>query len=549
MSRTRVFERLQILLARATAPERASDLTRRAFVRGAGATLVGIGLAPLAGCAEGPDDDAPHTVAVIGAGLAGLHCAYRLLQAGVDVTVFESSARIGGRVFSARGSFPDEQQAELGGELIDTNHRFMRGLVDEFGLALDDRLFDVSDELVADTWYVAGEIVPDATLVAQFEKVAPAMREALEAADADEAAFDKLDNTTLADFLAETVPEERYPELHAILVSAYRGEFGLECEEQSALNLIYLIGSDEPDPFRIFGESDERYHIHGGNDQVITALADALADQIHTEQRLVAARSIDAGYEITLTNADDETRTLSFGRLVFALPFTTLRLVDLSELKLSTEKRNIITKLGYGTNAKVIGSFAERVWRTKHGAIGSVTSDLPLQQTWDSAIGQEGSSGLLTNFLGGEQGVASKDGSADAWFTALLPDLDAIYPGAEAAYVAGSAVRMHWPSYAHARGSYTCYRPGQWSFWTREGVREGGLHFCGEHTSPEFQGWMEGAAETGGRVAKEILDDYLIALPSQLAALIDDDALLVGSASRLFGLFPTRFARLKAARR
>jgi hypothetical protein len=75
------------------------------------------------------------------------------------------------------------------------------------------------------------------------------------------------------------------------------------------------------------------------------------------------------------------------------------------------------------------------------------------------------------------------------------------------------------------------------------------VHFCGEHTSPEFQGWMEGAAETGGRVAKEILDDYRIALPAELAALIDDDALLVGSAARVFGFFPARVARLKAARR
>jgi monoamine oxidase len=447
-------------------------------------------------------------------------------------------------MYSLRGSFPDGQVAELGGELVDTNHRFMRALLDEFQLALDDRLFDVSEELLADTWYVNGAHVSDGTLLAQFKQAAPQLLADMQAADEDDDAFDALNETNLLEYLQETVPEDKYPELFAVLVSAYRGEFGLECEEQSALNLIYLIGSDEPDPFRIFGESDERYHVHGGNDQVIQALASGLGDLVETKRRLIAARSEGALVRITLEDADGESETLSFGQLVLALPFTMLREVDLKGLKLSDEKREIIAELGYGTNAKVMGAFTSRVWRTQHNAIGSITSDLPLQQTWDTSIGQDGESGLLTNFLGGERGLESGEGSAEEWFTAQLDDIDRVYPGARDAYVADSAVRMHWPSYEFTRGSYTCYKPGQWSYWTREGAREGNVHFCGEHTSPEFQGWMEGGAETGGRVAKEILDEFGVRLPDALAAVLDDDALLVGSSQSLRGLFPRRLARL-----
>jgi hypothetical protein len=65
---------------------------------------------------------------------------------------------------------------------------------------------------------------------------------------------------------------------------------------------------------------------------------------------------------------------------------------------------------------------------------------------------------------------------------------------------------MHWPTYPHSKGSYACYKPGQWSFWSTEGERIGNLHFCGEHTSLDFQGYMEGAAETGSRAAGEILE-------------------------------------------
>ena len=70
-------------------------------------------------------------------------------------------------------------------------------------------------------------------------------------------------------------------------------------------------------------------------------------------------------------------------------------------------------------------------------------------------------------------------------------------------YLAATAVRMHWPSYPLTKGSYACYAPGQWAFWGTEGLPENRdtLHFCGEHTSLDFQGYMEGAAESGERAA------------------------------------------------
>ena len=135
-------------------------------------------------------------------------------------------------------------------------------------------------------------------------------------------------------------------------------------------------------------------------------------------------------------------------------------------------------------------------------------SDLPMQGGWDTTIGQETSgAGVWTNFLGGEAGVRSGEGTPEAWFAGVLPDLDKVWPGTAAAHT-GTAVRMHWPSFEWTRGSYSCYAPGQWAFWSTEGKREGNVHFCGEHCSLEFSGWMEGAAETGGLVAAEIVDDH-----------------------------------------
>ncbi|MGH3266508.1 MAG: FAD-dependent oxidoreductase, partial [Trebonia sp.] len=58
----------------------------------------------------------PVSVAIVGAGLAGLVAAYELLRAGVtQITIFESAPRVGGRTYSSLfGGAPAAYKAELG---------------------------------------------------------------------------------------------------------------------------------------------------------------------------------------------------------------------------------------------------------------------------------------------------------------------------------------------------------------------------------------------------------------------------------------------------
>lgn len=496
-------------------------MPRRDVLRG----MLALGAASALPACGGDDDDGGGTpaqktrIAIIGAGIAGVHAAYRLKQAGVSSTVYEATNRVGGRMFTARGEFSGELICELGGELIDSNHATLLMLADELGITLDDRLADVPANYVVDTWWVAGQKVPEATIVEQFTAVAPAFAQAEADADSDDAKFTELDEMTLADYFAANVPAAQYPELHAVLTAAYRGEFGLECEEQSALNMLYLIDSDTPDPFRIFGDSDERYHAHGGNDAFVSKLAETLTSSIELETKLVAARDSNGAFELDFEKADGTKSSKVFDHVVFALPFSVLRDVDLTGLTLSEDKRSLIAELGYGTNAKVMGEFTDRVWLTQHDSSGTVTGDADFQQTWDTSIGQAGTAGVLTNFLGGTTGAASGAGTPDEWFQGILADLDQVFPGAEAAY-ANKAVRMHWPTVPTSKGSYTCYTPGQWGTQGIEGQREGNLHFCGEHCSIDFQGWMEGGAESGGLVAAEVMDDLGVAQSPLMKAFV-----------------------------
>lgn len=531
MARTRLFGQLRRIAARVLAGRHGAvsgvdagraHLTRRQLTAGALQLTAASVLSACGGDDSGkrPGDE---RVAVVGAGIAGLHCAYRLQQSGVNVTVYEASTRVGGRMFTARDDAYDGQVFELGGELIDSNHATLFALAEEFGIKLDDRLADA--DIQPDVWFIGGEELPEVTVVEQFTAVAPAMADAVTAADdeEDDTAFNELDATPLSAWLDENVPVAEYAALHALLTAAYRGEFGLETEQQSALNLLYLIGSDEPDPFRVFGESDERYHAHDGSQVFPERLAEKLTSgTITLGTKLTALSGGDArGFTLELVDVKAGTkREVHADHVVLAMPYSVLRRVKL-EVPLSEQKQQIIAELGYGTNAKVMGSFETRVWRDEQQKSGSVTSDLPLQQAWDSSIGQPGTRGILTNFLGGQAGVDVGDADVEEYYTGLLADLERIFPGTSAAYRADSARRMHWPSYEFTLGSYTCYKPGQWSFWTHEGEREGNLHFCGEHTSADFQGWMEGGAETGALVAAEILGDLGLDPSPELASLIE----------------------------
>ena len=470
--------------------------------------------AALSGCGDDESTPTPgeEKIVIVGGGIAGIHCAYRLKEADIIATIYEAQDRVGGRMFSALGAFSEapDQLCELGGELIDSGHATLHALADELGLELDDR----TEGAKRDVYYIDGVDIPESVLVDQFTEVAPVIAAQVAAADDenDDTAYVMFDEMNITDWCDQYVPVAMYPELNAVLKVAYRNEYGLENEEQSSLNLIYLIGSDDPDPFRLFGVSDERYHTHLGNDSFPTMLAATLDPaQIKLEHSLKSVKDAGGGFDLVFDGPDGEV-TVNATRVVFALPFTKLREVDLSGLTLSEEKRNIIDTLGYGTNAKVMIGFSSRVWNVTHDTSGGMVTDLGVQQSWDTTIGQDGAHGIITNFLGGQTGTDSGAGEATDWAEAVVPDLETIWPGMQAAYT-GEAVRMHWPTVPTMKGSYACYKPGQWSFFGLEGEREGNLHFCGEHTSLDFQGYMEGGAETGGFVAAEIIEDNDMAQP------------------------------------
>jgi monoamine oxidase len=318
----------------------------------------------------------------------------------------------------------------------------------------------------------------------------------------------ELDSMSIVDWIEETFEGGMQSRIGQLLDVAYTIEYGAESAEQSALNLLYLLAYSGQGQFRVFGPSNEKYHVQGGNDRITDALAQRLAGRITTGSELVAIRRTAGGaYSLTFRQGLS-TRTVTADKVVLALPFSILRSsVDWSQAGFDPLKATAIREQGMGTNSKLHVQFGSRFWRA-HGCNGDTFSDTGYQNTWEVTRAQPGTSGILVDYTGGKIGASFGSGTPSSRAKQFLAQLEPVLPGATKAWN-GRATVDFWPGYEWTKGSYSYWKVGQYQrFAGYEGVRQGDCHFAGEHTSVDFQGYLNGAVETGRRAAAEILADF-----------------------------------------
>jgi len=319
------------------------------------------------------------------------------------------------------------------------------------------------------------------------------------------------------------VPGGHSSPLGMLIDIAYNIEYGAETTDQSALNLVYLLGyGAKPGNFMMFGKSDERFHISGGNEQLPRAIGADLSSRgvpVLTNRRMTAVVRNSNG---TFTLAFDGWPAVVADHVVLALPFAVLRTLDFRRAGFDSLKTQAIQQLGRGQNSKLVLQFSSRLWNGTGAwpgiSNGASTADTGYQNTWDVSRGQQGPRGLLVDYTGGKVAASFRPTTAysdasdnatqvNAYASTFLKQLEPVFPGITPRWN-GKATLSVPALDPNLLASYSYYRVGQYTaFGGYEKMRQGNVHFAGEHTSQDFQGYMEGGASEGVRVAQEILAD------------------------------------------
>lgn len=491
--------------------------SRRQVLVGGAALAGAMALPSPARAGRGP------SIAIVGGGIAGLNCALTLADAGVDATVYEAAWRAGGRMFTNRDYFAAGQLTEWGGEFIDSGHETVQALAARYDLPLDD-LLAAQPEGSSDTYFVNGQYYSRAQADADFAEI-------FDALVADEASapfptlFDaftpealQLDSMSVYEYIESRVPGGHRAPLGQVLDLAYAIEYGADTRCQSALNLLYLLAfQPTEDELAIFGESDEQFRIRGGNQRLPEAIAADLGERVRFGQRLSRIVQTASGrYRLTFEQGGTS-REVTHDYVVLALPFAVLSEVDLSRAGFDALKRRAIREQGRGQSGKLQLQFERRGWLGEGPwpdiSSGSSYSDTGYQASWESTRAQRGREGVLVLFSGGSVTRAMQ---SDRAFSTIqrpgtrrdaeraLEQLSPVYPGLDFNGRATQSLPHLSPLF---RSSYSFYEVGQYvAFAGYERVRQGGVLFCGEHTSIDYQGFMEGGATEGARAGEELLE-------------------------------------------
>lgn len=492
-------------------------LSRRRFVGDVAKASAALGIAALYQACNPVNKKTQPSIAIVGAGIAGLHAAFVLKQAGYAADIYEASGRVGGRIFSVPDLMEKGYWTEMGGEFIDSGHQDMLSLVKHFNLPMLDRKAPSELKLKEYAYYFNKTYYQQKDILEALHLVTPQLKKDIASLSNDISYVSHADKDVYIDNLSITEYVEKLGLsgwFKSFIINGYTAEYGMEASEQSALNFLTLISPDKHGDFAPYGISDERYSIIGGNEKLCSTLGGVLKPQIKLGHTLAAISQNNGGQYLLTFNTDDRKAVdVKADIILLTVPFPVLRGVDL-KLPLPAWKTNAIQKLGFGTNSKIFVGVNDRVWR-KQGYAGYAFTDNGLMNGYDSSQMQHNNEGkgVFTIAPGGKAGEQVGVGNVTQQQQNAVNQLDEIYPGAKASF-SGRQNYWNWPNFPLSKCSYMSYKTGQYT--TIAGAQfqpVDNIYFAGEHCSIASQGFMNGGAETG-RMAAELIIKKLQSKPN-----------------------------------
>lgn len=432
------------------------------------------------------------SILVAGAGLAGLAAARDLTARGADVSVVEARDRVGGRVLTIREGFAEGQHAEAGADMIDHSQVEIRTLARELGLKLTRILRGGFGYVRRDG---SGRARIGRGNASQgWEHLSAALQAYARPYRLAERRWDSPIAADLARrSVARWLDDVRADSALRATATSLRGFFLADPDELSLIAFVDQFAADDEPGI------EAMYRIEGGNDRIATTIAAALGDRIHLNTELVAISHRGREVRAAVKRGRDATQ-MTCDYMVITLPAPVLRRVPISPA-LPAQQHEAIVRLRYGRATKTLLQFSRRFWRGV-GRLRAFGSDQPFGAVYDGNEDQRGKHGILALLAGGSASDATQAIVAKEGMSGLVKSLDWLGP-ADATLV--QARQVVWESDPWSRGGYAffdaAFDPALRSWLARP---HGRLFFAGEHTSFRWQGYMNGAIESGRRAAAEI---------------------------------------------
>jgi monoamine oxidase len=419
-------------------------------------------------------------VIIIGAGLAGLSAAKKLKEKNIDFVILEARKRPGGRVYSYQMDAMDDLNIELGAEWIGASHQRLLQMCEEYKLDLINNQFE-THLIYRGKYYKSNEWEYSEDWRKRFDQL---LKKYGQMTEADKRLLDRMDWWR---YLVENGCDGRDLDLRELLDST---DFGESIRHVSA----YAAMAE-------YAESSEKnemdYKIRGGNSRLPVKLADeAGAGKIRyncTVQKILQQNGM-TQVEVVCKNGE----TFRGDKIICTVPTFAAKKIQW-EPGLPSETVAAMNELQYARINKNPLLFSRRFWKEENFDLITDTSAHYFYHATKNQVSEKGV--LISYTVGDKADVASRQ--SDEWRMetmqlSLQPAFGNVRPMLE------KQLNYYWGEDEYSRGSYALYAPGQW-FRLMPQLKTPHLHtiFAGEHLA-DWQGFMEGAINSGEAAAAMI---------------------------------------------
>jgi monoamine oxidase len=454
----------------------------------------------------------PKHIIIVGAGMAGLVAASLLKDTGHKVTILEANDRVGGRVYTLRSPFSNGLYLNAGPMRIPDTHFLTLEYIRKF--ALPTNLFINRTRM--------GIIYANGikTRLISFEHNPSILRYPVAPNERGKTAEELLRTVLqpIINFIKQN-PERNWPLLEKQFRKYSLGFFLRSYFSDGAADMIGILldmeaymGMSFIEVLResIFFTSTTRfYEITGGMDRLPQAFLPQLKEDILFHQKITKILQYNNCVTIHSTHQQtSEHSTITGDLAIVTIPFSALRFVKVEPYNsFSYDKRKAIRELNYMAATKIAIEFKSRFWEREGQHGGKSITELPIRFTYypSYGIGTEGHAVVLASYTWADEALTWDSLSEEDRILYALKNLAEIYGHqVYSEFISGASVS--WSQNPYSCGAFTAFEPGQeielYPYITRP---EGRVHFAGEHTT-HTHAWMQGAIESGIRVACEVND-------------------------------------------